>query len=92
MKNRLLEELKELDLAMARLRDRRVEVINMLGTLTTLIALEPSVGIRCLGLDLLVARLPPSIPTTKPPQVIAALANSSAVSCGSQTTYGGRLG
>ena len=44
MKNHLLEELKELDLAMARLRDRRVEVINMLGTLTTLIALEPSVG------------------------------------------------
>ena len=44
MKNRLLKELKELDLAMARLGDRRVEVINMLGTLATLIALESSVG------------------------------------------------
>jgi hypothetical protein len=44
MKNRLLNELKELDLAMARLGDRRVDVINMLGTLATLIALEPSVG------------------------------------------------
>jgi hypothetical protein len=44
MKNRLLKELKELDLAMARLGDRRVEVINMLGTLATLIVLEPSVG------------------------------------------------
>jgi hypothetical protein len=44
MKNHLLKELKELDLAMARLADRRVEVINMLGTLATLIALEPSVG------------------------------------------------
>jgi hypothetical protein len=44
MKNRLLKELKELDLAAARLRDRRVEVTNMLGTLATLIALEPSIG------------------------------------------------
>jgi hypothetical protein len=44
MKNRLLRELKELDIAMARLRGRRVEVIYMLGTLATLIALEPSVG------------------------------------------------
>jgi hypothetical protein len=44
MKNRLLTELKELDLATARLRDRRVEVTNMLGMLATLIALEPSIG------------------------------------------------
>jgi hypothetical protein len=44
MKNRLSEELKELDLAMAILRDRRVDVINMLGTLATLTALEPSIG------------------------------------------------
>jgi hypothetical protein len=44
MKNRLLEELKELDLALARLRDRRVDVINMIGTLATLTALEPSIG------------------------------------------------
>jgi hypothetical protein len=44
MKNRLLKELKELDIAMARLRDRRVDVTNMLGTLATLVALEPRVG------------------------------------------------
>jgi hypothetical protein len=44
MKNQLLKELKELDLTMARLGDRRVEVINMLGTLATLITLEPKVG------------------------------------------------
>jgi hypothetical protein len=44
MKNRLLKELKELDIAMARLRDRRVDVTNMLGTLATLGALEPRVG------------------------------------------------
>ena len=44
MKNRLLKELKELDIAMAILRDRRVDVINMLGTLATLTALEPSIG------------------------------------------------
>jgi len=29
---------------MARLRERRVEVINMLGTLATLIALQSSIG------------------------------------------------
>ena len=46
MKNRLLEELKELDLAIARLRDRRVDVINMMGTLATLTTLEPSIGNR----------------------------------------------
>jgi hypothetical protein len=44
MKNRLLKELQELDLAMARLRDRRADVTNMLRTLATLVALEPSVG------------------------------------------------
>ena len=44
MKNCLLKELKELDIAMARLRDRRVDVTNMLGTLATLAALEPRVG------------------------------------------------
>jgi hypothetical protein len=44
MKNRLLEELKELDLAMARLRDRRVDVTNMIETLATLTTLEPSIG------------------------------------------------
>jgi hypothetical protein len=46
MKNRLLKELKELDLAMARLRDRRVDVTNMIETLATLTALEPSIGNR----------------------------------------------
>jgi hypothetical protein len=44
MKNRLLKELKELDLAMARLSDRRIDVTNMLGTLAALVALEPHVG------------------------------------------------
>ena len=44
MKNRLLTELEELDLATARLRDRRLEVTNMLATLATLIALEPNIG------------------------------------------------
>jgi hypothetical protein len=44
MKNRLLKELKELDLAMARLGDRRADVINMLGTLATLTVLESSIG------------------------------------------------
>jgi hypothetical protein len=44
MKNRLLKELKELDLAMARLSDRRIDITNMLGTLATLVALEPRVG------------------------------------------------
>jgi hypothetical protein len=44
MKNRLLKELQQLDLAMARLSDRRIDVINMLGTLATLLALEPRVG------------------------------------------------
>jgi hypothetical protein len=44
MKNRLLKELKELDLALARLRERRVDVINMIETLATLTALEPSIG------------------------------------------------
>jgi hypothetical protein len=44
MKNRLTEELKDLDFAMARLGDRRADVINMLGTLATLITLEPRVG------------------------------------------------
>ncbi len=43
MKNRLTEELKDLDLAIARLGDRRADVINMLGTLATLITLEPKV-------------------------------------------------
>ena len=44
MKNRLLKELKELDIAIARLRDRRVDVTNMIETLATLTALEPSIG------------------------------------------------
>ena len=44
MKNRLLKELEELDIAMARLRDRRVDVTNMIETLATLTALEPSIG------------------------------------------------
>jgi hypothetical protein len=44
MKNRLLKELKELDLAMARLGDRRADIINMLGTLATLTVLESSIG------------------------------------------------
>jgi hypothetical protein len=44
MKNRLTEELRDLDLAIARLGDRRTDVINMLETLATLIALEPRVG------------------------------------------------
>jgi hypothetical protein len=44
MKNRLTEELKDLDLAIARLGDRRADVINMLGTLATLITHEPKVG------------------------------------------------
>jgi hypothetical protein len=44
MRNRLTEELKYLDLAIARLGDRRTDVINMLETLATLIALKPKVG------------------------------------------------
>jgi hypothetical protein len=44
MKNRLLNELQQLDLAVARLSDRRIDVINMLGTLATLVTLEPHLG------------------------------------------------
>ena len=42
MRNNLLEELKELDGTIARLEDRRGDVINMLDTLSALIALDQS--------------------------------------------------
>jgi hypothetical protein len=44
MKNRLSEELTELDITIARLVERRTDVINMLETLDTLIALAPGIG------------------------------------------------
>jgi hypothetical protein len=44
MKDRLLKELQELDLAIAKLTERRGHVTIMVGTLATLVALEPRIG------------------------------------------------